>query len=456
VKTDEELERDEELFYELPRKDCEQICPAMLRMKYESKKEQGRRLHHLRRIIKRAEYKDVHKHIQHIIDFDRSESIIPHGVVSNKLYTNIWDSRAFNLYGKQIEKRAFSEKDMRSLKEISGDLGIEFKQSAKEAADAVHVPDIFENITDTLTIPPLRTEKHTIGFADINNAPVGLASGPKVLPIRSEGNENFFSYDGQWTKGKMHGHGKYLYDDGYTTVGDFLYNWPDGEARSEYPKGDVYTGGWKRGRFSGRGKMQGASGAVYEGGWHMGRRHGHGRIDYPCGLYYEGDWKDGNPHGIGKMGSESSKFHFEGDFEKGSIKGTGTLITPQGERIARLWTSTTGEGLSLPACVRIYLEEKDDLEAAMINDDAELNGQLRGMQLQEYVTAVRTNLHNERTSAKKAKYVEAQKKLKEHQEKLREARIRALAGDPDSDEEEEEMPNPGEGGPNVEGDEDNG
>lgn len=453
VKTEEELEREKELYYELPRKDCEQICPAMLAMKYQSKGEQQKRLHHLRRILKRAQYKDVHKHITHIVEFDRSESIIPHGVVSNKLYHDIWDKRSFNLYGKPVPKQEFSERDMRSLKEISGNLNIEFTQKEEEAADHVHVPDIFENITDTLTIPPLRTAKHDIGFADVNNAPVGLANNPKVLPIRSEGNENYYSYDGQWTKGQMHGYGKYLYDDGCTTKGEFKNNWPDGHAQSEYPKGDVYDGEWKRGRFWGEGTMTGASGAVYKGGWRMGRRHGHGRIDYPCGLYYEGDWFDGNPHGQGKMGSESSRFHFEGEFERGSIKGTGTLITPKGERIARLWASKTGEGLSLPACVRIYLEEKDDLEAAMIEDDAQLNGQLRGMQLQDYVTAVRTQLHNSRTMEKKRKYMEAQQKMKEHQAKLKEARIRALAGEADSDEEEEAAPFPGEGGPVTEGDE---
>ena len=89
----------------------------------------------------------------------------------------------------------------------------------------------------------------------------------------------------------------------------------------------------------------------------------------------------------------------------------------------------------------------------MIEDDTQLNGQLRGMQLQDYVTAVRTQLHNSRTMEKKRKYMEAQQKMKEHQAKLKEARIRALAGEADSDEEEEAAPFPGEGGPVTEGDE---
>ena len=239
----------------------------------------------------------------------------------------------------------------------------------------------------------------------MNHAPVGLANNPKVLPIRSEGNENFFSYDGQWTKGQMHGFGTYLYEDGYTTKGYFKNNWPDGEAKAEYPKGDVYSGEWKRGRFSGHGKMVGSSGAIYEGGWHMGRRSGHGRIDYPCGLYYEGDWKDGNPHGVGKMGSESSKYHFHGDFEKGSIKGTGTLITPKMKESTEFGLLRMVQAYPYLLCVRIYLQEKDDLEAAYIEDDAKINGQLRGMQMQDYVNAVRTNLHNERTEEKKRKYM---------------------------------------------------
>ena len=49
--------------------------------------------------------------------------------------------------------------------------------------------------------------------------------------------------------------------------------------------------------------------------------------------------------------------------------------------------------------------------------------------------------------------------MKEHQDKLREARLRALAGDPDSDDEDEGMPTtgdviPGDGNANAEGNDD--
>ena len=32
--------------------------------------------------------------------------------------------------------------------------------------------------------------------------------------LNSEGNEIFFSYDGNWKDGRLHGRGKYLYEDG--------------------------------------------------------------------------------------------------------------------------------------------------------------------------------------------------------------------------------------------------
>ena len=443
LKTFEEAEEDRKLYWELPRKTCEQIAPSMLRLKYKSKNEQKRVLHILRRIIKRAQYSKVAKHCQHIIDFDKSESIIPHGEVSKRIYNKIWESRSFNLYGGQIKKREFNSTQIRGLKEWASELGVTYTHKQEKVEGSVEIPDIFENITDKLEAPVLMTAKHNIGFADVYNAPVGLSKNPSVLPIRSEGNEVFFAYDGQWTKGKMHGWGKYLYDDGFTCEGQFQDNWQHGEATALYPNGDKYEGQWKRGRFHGHGRLSTAGGSVYEGEFNEGLRHGHGKIEHPSGLVYDGNWSFGQPQGHGKVSSTSSKYSYEGDFEKGSIKGTGTLTTPKGERIVRLWgekDNPDGNAITLPVAVRIYLEDKEALEAGVIEDGYRLYGTLRGMQLQDYVTDVRAQIHNERTAEKKRKYMEAQQAAKEHQDKLREARLRALAGDPDSDEDEPEGP----------------
>ncbi len=443
LKTLEEDERDQLLYYELPRKTCEQIAPSMLRLKLKSKNEQKRVLHHLRRMIKRAAFPKVSKHIQHIIDFDKSESVIPHGEVSKKIYDDIWDSRSFNLYGGQMKKVQFNADQLRSLKALAKDLDVKYTIQQKKVEGEVVIPDIFENITDKLENPALTTHKHTIGFADVYNAPVGLAKNPAVMPIRSEGNEVFFSYDGQWTKGKMHGYGTYLYDDGFTCTGEFRNNWQEGEATALYPNGDKYEGQWLRGRFHGHGKLTTRGGSVYEGKFKEGMRHGFGRIDHPCGLSYEGFWANGRPQGHGIMKSDSSKYSFEGDFDKGSIKGTGTLTTPTGERVIRLWTekdSPDGAPLTLPVAVRVYLQDKEAFKKKVLEDENKYYGVIRGMQMQDYVNSVRNSIHNERTAEKKRKYNEAQQAMKEHQDKLREARLRALAGDPDSDEDEVASP----------------
>ena len=69
--------------------------------------EQKRVMNIMRRIIKRSQYEKVAKKIGHIIDFDKSESIIPHGEVSKRLYNDIWESRSFDLYGGQVKKKEF-------------------------------------------------------------------------------------------------------------------------------------------------------------------------------------------------------------------------------------------------------------------------------------------------------------------------------------------------------------
>ena len=64
-------------------------------------------------------------------------------------------------------------------------------------------------------------------------APVGFANNPAGV-IKSEGNEKYYSYDGSWEKGQMHGYGHYLYEDGGRYIGEFVRNWPEGEGKKGY------------------------------------------------------------------------------------------------------------------------------------------------------------------------------------------------------------------------------
>jgi hypothetical protein len=90
-------------------------------------------------------------------------------------------------------------------------------------------------------MPPLTTELFNVGLKVPYNPPVGFAKDPADT-FNSEGNEIFFSYDGTWKHGKLHGHGKYLYLDGGTYIGQFENNWPHGDGVAEYPTNHTYDG----------------------------------------------------------------------------------------------------------------------------------------------------------------------------------------------------------------------
>lgn len=431
-KTKTDRSNDERLYYEVPRKTCEEIVPALLRMKSRTKQEQTNLLAIMKRILKRARIPKVSKQLQCIVDFDKSESIIPHGQSSKKLYTEIFTARDFDLYGRPIPKKQLSASEIENMARVAEEQGLEFTRVQEKVEDAIKVPNIFDDITADLTNPILTTPKWKVGYEVPYNAPVGMARDPSNL-YKSQGNEMFFAYDGEWQDGHMHGFGRYLFEDGGDCIGQFKNNWQDGESKTVYPTGETYEGFWKRGKYHGEGMFTTKSGSVYKGSHVHGRRSGYGRLEYPCGLVYEGEWKDGKPHGRGTMVSKSSKFSYEGDFEKGSIRGTGVLVTPTGERVVRLWKEAGHGGeLMLPGAVRIYVKEKDELELKYRAEQDRMHASLRGLQMTDYVNTVRTRLHNERTIEKKRRGEERKQAALEQAAKLREARLKALAGD-DSD-----------------------
>jgi len=59
----------------------------------------------------------------------------------------------------------------------------------------------------------------------------------------------FFSYDGEWRQGVMHGKGTYQFDDDCKFEGTFEEGLAEGEGSSSYPGGQTYRGGWKHGGF---------------------------------------------------------------------------------------------------------------------------------------------------------------------------------------------------------------
>jgi hypothetical protein len=74
--------------------------------------------------------------------------------------------------------------------------------------EQLDIPDIFQRVPEVPKALPLATAKWKIGNPEVYHAPVGFSRNP-VNPVHSRGNEAYYSYDGGWKDGKMHGAGKH-------------------------------------------------------------------------------------------------------------------------------------------------------------------------------------------------------------------------------------------------------
>lgn len=165
-KTQEQIDREQRLYFELPRKTCEQMVPSLLRLKLNpSRKEQQRKLFLFKKMLKRNRLPKVNHIMQHIIEFDKSEGIIPHGEVSKRIYVDITKKRDFDLYGRQIPPMEYDEITMHTMKNVAKDLGVEYTQTSAIAEEKLDVVNIFGDTTLDLKAPPIQTALWKVGTA---------------------------------------------------------------------------------------------------------------------------------------------------------------------------------------------------------------------------------------------------------------------------------------------------
>jgi hypothetical protein len=318
LKTEAELEDESMLNFQLPRKNCQQISPAMARLKLEKSTVQQHRWHVLKRILKRARVKKAEQTVvAYLQDLDRSDFVVPHGEMSKRLYYKLFHGRDFDLYGHLMGSPKMQlPRKHDEMRFLATKLGIEYTQPKKpEVVEVVELDEEEELLLRRSKVAMYRSEKWKIGNKDHYNAPVGFANNPGVTS-NSLGLEQFYSYDGTWVEGRMEGIGQYLFEDGGVYDGEFERNRPHGRGISRYPLGQIYNGDWQNGQYYGSGKYTTLDGVEYNGGFVCGRRHGHGTLSFPSGLIYEGDFFDGKPHGRGRMTSKLTGWAYDGNFER--------------------------------------------------------------------------------------------------------------------------------------------
>lgn len=333
LKNDEEKEEEKQLVFLLPRKNCQQISPELFRFYQQIQhktlpgKLQQHRWHIYQRLLRQARHskEEIDKNIfPYLKDFDASDRVICHGEVSKRLYQNIFHSRNINLYGNLHKTVKYPLRKYLELKALASEYQIEYTQEMdeKDYADSLSLieKENLEKVKEfdkwnAKKLPKVRTDRWNIPNVPIYYPPVGFAANPSQQ-YHSFGKEFYFSYDGNWSYGKLEGKGRYVYSDDSTYEGDFHANRPEGKGRSQYTTGHLYEGNYQNGSFHGEGKYSSPEGIKYEGEYFNGQRDGKGKLTFPSGLAYEGDFLRGKAHGRGIMTSKLTGWSFEGEFRE--------------------------------------------------------------------------------------------------------------------------------------------
>jgi hypothetical protein len=379
-----------------------------------------KRINTYRTLMRRAGMtKSARKHLEHLTNMQASENMPYHmGQVSRELYDTITGARKFDRYHRMVSTKLSKKQQL----------------ITNLAATLAGQSDSGEQKEDKLgrakAVDKLHSSQLTIGFKANTFGPPGLRQ-PLCNVSNSEGNEKFFSYDGSWKDGEMHGYGTYRYADGMKYIGAFECGMPSGDGVAEYSGGGRYEGAWVDGRYNGQGTMEYVGGITYTGEWKHGKRHGHGRLQYPSGVVYDGGFQFGRMHGRAVMTSPKVGFQFTGTFEKGFVNGTGRLVWPDGKADARDFRSLGG--MTFKGLIDFLHDElAHRAEAKTEERDAVFSVRL-AVQLVDHVDEVRLQVREERRERRDMELEAKRARQREEREKAKAARLAALASDNDEE-----------------------
>ncbi|XP_046329297.1 MORN repeat-containing protein 1-like isoform X1 [Haliotis rufescens] len=172
----------------------------------------------------------------------------------------------------------------------------------------------------------------------------------------------FFRYEGQWQRGKKHGHGRLVMKDGTFYEGLFENGEIQGHGYKYFAtSGCKYTGQFQRGELHGYGIMQYKDGTMFEGEWAHNRKQGFGVLKTGENSTYEGDFVGSMRHGDGTMIYDgvykaSNGDRYDGNWVMDKRQGQGHLICRDGTEYEGQWLNDMfhGEGKMTHASGIIY------------------------------------------------------------------------------------------------------
>lgn len=142
----------------------------------------------------------------------------------------------------------------------------------------------------------------------------------------------------------------------------------NGEGKMRLPKGQMYSGSFKNGKFDGEGEFLSPQGAVYKGSFKNSMYNGYGEFQLKTGDIYKGEWKDDNftkgtwfltdgmiisgtflkgemmLHGYGEITDAQGNI-FKGEFFEGKEHGKGTVLDKDGNVLREgIWSNGKFKG----------------------------------------------------------------------------------------------------------------
>jgi hypothetical protein len=183
---------------------------------------------------------------------------------------------------------------------------------------------------------------------------------------------------GAWKNGELEGNGFQLFGKtsdfaGDSYEGNFVIGKYDGFGTYIDVSEDAkYIGGWKDGKFHGKGKLTfGAKSKYpnryYDGDWINGKQHGNGIMFWgKAGKHtnnkYQGEWQNDNMNGFGRYDWPDGGYYI-GEWRDDEQNGKGVYTFPDGKKLESQWK----DGYCRELAVILYGENASSF-TALIDD----------------------------------------------------------------------------------------
>lgn len=237
-----------------------------------------------------------------------------------------------------------------------------------------HEDGTWRDATETYTGKWVHGQKHGTGIQILE---AGTYEGMFVRDVRTGFGTLTYkdgtTYNGSWYNNIYHGAGTLTSSDGAQYEGFWAHgkrHGPRGTIR--YPNGEQFYGDWDEDEYHGEGVLKVPNMGEYHGRFQFSKREGNGRFTFFDGSEYVGSWADDLAHGHGKFVfssrkaikvlqimsiEDASKLEvtgprtlldfggvYEGDFEDGSMNGTGAVKTGDGTLYEGEWAEGLPQG----------------------------------------------------------------------------------------------------------------